>query len=67
MEDDINLILTSPSVHTSCIDSSLDKDIKSLWELEAVGISRVNDVYGDFLDVVEYRCQRHSLKLSWRV
>ena len=36
MEDDINLILTSPSVHTICTDSSLDKDIKSLWELEAV-------------------------------
>ena len=46
---------------------SLDKEVQKLWELETLGIQRVEDeVYKEFKNSISFQEGRYSVKLPWK-
>ena len=63
----INFVIDSQSLHTNTHNISLDKEVQKMWDLETIGISKVDDVYEDFLDNVRHTGERYTVKLPWKV
>ena len=46
---------------------SLDEEVKKLWDLETLGIQRVDDeVYEEFKNSISFQEGRYSVKLPWK-
>ena len=63
----INFVIDSQSLHTNTHNASLDKEVQKMWDLETIGIGKVDDVYEDFLDNVRHTAERYTVKLPWKV
>ncbi|XP_065062455.1 uncharacterized protein LOC135689235, partial [Rhopilema esculentum] len=48
-------------------EQELEQDIKKLWDLETLGIKRQDKVHAEFLDNIEFKGDRYSVCLPWKM
>ncbi|XP_065063348.1 uncharacterized protein LOC135689914 [Rhopilema esculentum] len=48
-------------------EQELEQDIKKLWDLETLGIKRQDKVHEEFLDNIEFKGDRYSVCLPWKM
>ena len=63
----VNLIIQPQKSITFNCAEPLDKDVHKMWDLETIGINKVDEIYEDFLDNVEFTGKRYSVKLPWKM